>query len=269
CNILAEMRSYGEGIIVCEQIPSKIAPEVLKNTNTKIVHRLVSRDDQIFVSGSIGMKEEESTYLAELTTGFALCGKEGMNRAVHVKVETSMDNEREVGEDVIRKETLTPERFRKIEVAGVKEKYPLRKEIIRKLMFSLLINPSAGIGYVDDFLKFYLRISEDEEVNMRWYLLEEILSAMAETFPYLFAKGIEKEMEEFLINRNKKGLFKCLEIMKEKANKDIKDVLREYIWHNRLYLKRREGKEIMQEDVRIFFYHIPEDLVAEILKYQT
>ena len=42
CNLIAEMRSYGQGVIVAEQIPTKIAPDVIKNTNTKIIHRLVS-----------------------------------------------------------------------------------------------------------------------------------------------------------------------------------------------------------------------------------
>jgi len=34
CNIIAEMRSFGQGVIVAEQIPTKIAPDVMKNTNT-------------------------------------------------------------------------------------------------------------------------------------------------------------------------------------------------------------------------------------------
>jgi len=45
-NAVAEMRSYGEGIIVSEQIPTKLAPDVIKNSSNKIVHRLASKDDQ-------------------------------------------------------------------------------------------------------------------------------------------------------------------------------------------------------------------------------
>jgi hypothetical protein len=38
CNILAEIRAYGEGLIVADQIPSKLASDVLKNTNMKIMN---------------------------------------------------------------------------------------------------------------------------------------------------------------------------------------------------------------------------------------
>ena len=44
-NILCEIRAYGVGFIIIDQVPTKLAPDVLKNTNTKIIHRLVSKDD--------------------------------------------------------------------------------------------------------------------------------------------------------------------------------------------------------------------------------
>src|ERR1039458_1651085 len=33
CHLLAEVRAFGQGVIAAEQIPSKLAPDVLKNTN--------------------------------------------------------------------------------------------------------------------------------------------------------------------------------------------------------------------------------------------
>jgi uncharacterized protein len=38
--MFAEVRAYGEGLVVAEQIPSKLIPDVVKNTAVKIVHRL-------------------------------------------------------------------------------------------------------------------------------------------------------------------------------------------------------------------------------------
>lgn len=52
-NMIAEMRSYGQGVIVAEQIPTKLAPDVIKNSSTKIVHRIVSFDDQKAISNTI------------------------------------------------------------------------------------------------------------------------------------------------------------------------------------------------------------------------
>lgn len=86
CNIISEMRALGQGVIVVEQIPTKIAPDVIKNTNTKIAHRLVSKDDQSVLSSSLGINEDDALYLNRLQTGYALCHKEGMERPIEVKI---------------------------------------------------------------------------------------------------------------------------------------------------------------------------------------
>jgi hypothetical protein len=45
-GLLAEIRAYGEGVVVVEQIPSKVIPDVVKNTAVKVMHRLPARDDR-------------------------------------------------------------------------------------------------------------------------------------------------------------------------------------------------------------------------------
>ena len=92
CNIIAEMRSLGQGVIVAEQIPTKIAPDVIKNTNTKIAHRLVSFDDQVAMGAGLGLNDDESRYLNQLTTGFALAHKEGMSKPVEINVFNTLQN---------------------------------------------------------------------------------------------------------------------------------------------------------------------------------
>lgn len=85
-NMLAEMRSYGQGVIVAEQIPSKLAPDVIKNSSNKVIQRLVSYDDQEIIGNTIGISKEEALYLGTLKTGYALCHKEGMDQPVFVKI---------------------------------------------------------------------------------------------------------------------------------------------------------------------------------------
>lgn len=91
-NMIAEMRSYGQGVIIAEQIPSKLAPDVIKNSSNKIIQRVVSADDQALVANTIGVKPEDAVYLGSLKTGFALCHKEGMSLPVFVKVNPVEDN---------------------------------------------------------------------------------------------------------------------------------------------------------------------------------
>lgn len=85
-NMLAEMRSYGQGVIVAEQIPSKLAPDVIKNSSNKIIHRIVALDDQEAVANTIGVSAENAIYLGNQKTGYALCHKEGMVQPVIVKI---------------------------------------------------------------------------------------------------------------------------------------------------------------------------------------
>ena len=90
-NMLAEMRSYGEGIIVSEQIPTKLAPDVIKNSSNKIIHRLASKDDQEIMANTIGLRNEEAIYIGNQKTGYALCSKEGLYQPLMVKIKKISD----------------------------------------------------------------------------------------------------------------------------------------------------------------------------------
>ena len=85
-NMIAEMRSYGQGVIVAEQIPTKLAPDVIKNSSTKIVQRIVSADDQQMIANTIGMRNEDAIQLGYLESGYAYCHKEGMAVPAPVKI---------------------------------------------------------------------------------------------------------------------------------------------------------------------------------------
>jgi len=85
-NMLAEMRSYGQGVIVAEQIPSKLAPDVIKNSSVKIVHRIAAADDQAIVGNTIGLSPEDVISLGASTVGTALCHKDGMFEPVKAKI---------------------------------------------------------------------------------------------------------------------------------------------------------------------------------------
>lgn len=92
-NMLAEMRSYGQGVIVAEQIPSKLAPDVIKNSSNKIIHRIVALDDQEVIANTICVNAKNAIYLGNQKTGYALCHKEGMVEPVMVKIrETKKKN---------------------------------------------------------------------------------------------------------------------------------------------------------------------------------
>ncbi|MBR3747646.1 MAG: ATP-binding protein, partial [Selenomonadaceae bacterium] len=102
-DLLAEVRKYGESLIVVDQIPNKLAPEVLKNTNTKIIHRLFARDDKESVGDTMLMDDKQKAFLSALDTGQAIVFSEGMERPVHVKIQSVTDTgESFVSNEVVR-----------------------------------------------------------------------------------------------------------------------------------------------------------------------
>jgi hypothetical protein len=44
-KMLAEVRALKEGIIIADQLPSAMAPEIVKNTSTKIIHKITANDE--------------------------------------------------------------------------------------------------------------------------------------------------------------------------------------------------------------------------------
>src|SRR4029077_12059460 len=58
-SMLAEIRAYGEGLVIAEQIPAKLVPDAVKNTALKVVHRLPARDDRDLVGAAMNTAEDQ------------------------------------------------------------------------------------------------------------------------------------------------------------------------------------------------------------------
>ena len=85
-GLLAEVRAYGEGLVIAEQIPARLVPDVIKNTAVKIVHRLPAADDREAVGATINATQAQSRYLVTLPPGQAAAFADGMDFPVLVKV---------------------------------------------------------------------------------------------------------------------------------------------------------------------------------------
>jgi hypothetical protein len=77
--LLAEVRAYGEGLVIAEQIPAKLIPDVIKNTAVKIVHRLPALDDRETVGATMNLTDDQSKYLVTLVPGEAAVFSDGMD----------------------------------------------------------------------------------------------------------------------------------------------------------------------------------------------
>lgn len=86
-DMLAEIRKYGECLMIADQIPNKLTPEVLKNTNTKIVHRLFAEDDKEAIANTMALEEEQKEFLSKLDAGVAIVFSGGFNKAIATKID--------------------------------------------------------------------------------------------------------------------------------------------------------------------------------------
>jgi hypothetical protein len=103
-NILSEIRAYGEGFLIAEQIPTKLASDVIKNTNLKVMHRIVAEDDRRIMGATMNLEEREAKKIASLNPLEAAVYKEGDIGAYHIKVKWSkMNQEFGKGDDMVRK----------------------------------------------------------------------------------------------------------------------------------------------------------------------
>lgn len=84
-RMLAELRALGEGIVVADQLPSTVASQVVKNTGTKLAHRLVSNEDREEMGGAMLMGPTEIEELARLGPGTAYLYTEGLHRPRRVR----------------------------------------------------------------------------------------------------------------------------------------------------------------------------------------
>jgi hypothetical protein len=76
-NLLAEVRAYGQGVIIADQVPVRLAAEVMKNTAVKIAHRTVAAEDRTALAGAMSMTPEQSPALATLPQGCAVMFTDG------------------------------------------------------------------------------------------------------------------------------------------------------------------------------------------------
>ncbi|MGW2015317.1 ATP-binding protein [Streptomyces sp. NPDC001927] len=86
-GLLAEIRAYGEGLVIADQIPSKLVPDVIKNTAAKVVHRLPAQDDREAVGATMNITEAQSEYLVTLKPGEAAVFTDGMDYPLLVRMQ--------------------------------------------------------------------------------------------------------------------------------------------------------------------------------------
>lgn len=98
-HTLAENRKYGEGIVIAEQIPTKLVEDAVKNTNLKVMHRLTAEEDRQYLGRSMGMDDAQMQFATRIQTGEALVYSDEYAEAAHVLVRRTITSPELVAPD--------------------------------------------------------------------------------------------------------------------------------------------------------------------------
>lgn len=108
-DMLAEVRKYGESLIIVDQIPEKMTPEVLKNTNTKIVHKIFAKDDKDVIGDTMALSENQKQFLSFLDKGRAVVFSQGWDSCLQVQITPKSDTsapQLEINSNELRKSVV-------------------------------------------------------------------------------------------------------------------------------------------------------------------
>ena len=85
-KMLAEVRALGEGIVIADQLPTAMAPEVLKNTGLKLGHRITAQDDRNLLGGTMSASADQLEEQGTFGTGQALIFYENLLKPFKMRV---------------------------------------------------------------------------------------------------------------------------------------------------------------------------------------
>lgn len=99
CSLLTEIRSLGEGLIIADQSPEKLARDAMRNTNLQIAHQLRDGHDRSAIANAMIMEDEQRDFLGKLPPGHAALFRTGLEKATFIKIakfyptQDDMDNQ--------------------------------------------------------------------------------------------------------------------------------------------------------------------------------
>lgn len=93
-NAIAEMRTYGEGFVIADQAPGLLDMAAIRNTNTKIIHRLPDLSDRELAGRAANLNDQQIVELARLPKGVAAIYQNDWVEPVLCKIAKAEDGER-------------------------------------------------------------------------------------------------------------------------------------------------------------------------------
>lgn len=191
-NMMAEIRAYGEGFIIVDQSPNRVAEVVVSNSSTKIIHRLDNKKDIEMIENSLIVKDM-SPVISALTQGDAVVRTEGMEKPIKIRV----------GKSKI-KDSATEYTYQNSDVG-----------LDNASNVDFIMNND---GFTEDFTtlseRFINNLSYDDLTNSKMFFYAYIKELKRLLYLYGFSeltRGADKQFYLMLVN---KGISKALQRQK-------------------------------------------------------
>jgi len=209
-DMLAEVRKYGESLIIVDQIPDKLTPEVLKNTNTKIVHKLFASDDKNAIGNTMALNDEQKAFLSNLEVGRAIISNQDFAKPIQVQIK-ELDNVSTTASKLVDEEDI-----RNLSLVYYQKHY--KRGVIQGLE---IYDNEPTFEQIEAFLKNELfkgweKLSNGAEFDLKAYLEKNELTNKTEFVEkYLFDRfyknrnedekmEIKKSLHNFIVNGKNK-----------------------------------------------------------------
>lgn len=86
-TMLSEVRAYGQGLMIVDQVPTRLIDDALKNTNYKISHRMTSPDDVEVMAKAMSLRPEQADVIPSLEIGNTIICGDMDDSAAWVKID--------------------------------------------------------------------------------------------------------------------------------------------------------------------------------------
>ena len=90
-NLLAEVRGFGEGILIAEQIPTTLVQGAIGNTFLKVMHWVEDQGSFELFSDIMNLDDRQRTYARRLKAGEVIV-RDNRGRPIHVQVTNYLDS---------------------------------------------------------------------------------------------------------------------------------------------------------------------------------
>jgi len=169
-NLIAEARSLGLGVVLADQIPTRIARDAIKNCHTMIVHKLTSPEDRELMAQETGCNREQGKHITELKDGEAVVREPSSNSPFDVQVIHDPDSYTEMWND------WTDEDIRE----RMREFYEAHPDFAKTPDIPVLLSPASAGSLTDGSVSVSVQADDIVQTSVFKELYEQAVTEVKE-----------------------------------------------------------------------------------------